>query len=531
MSMNKVVERLLHENSSGVKNIPELDGLRGIAILLVILGHFWAHASSDNLYRLPVVVNGLDFTWIFCLAGYGVQLFFILSAFLLYLPFANAIKNNQNYPSTSRFYKRRFFRIYPAFLFVMITYLLIIYLFGPFPGAAPYNITNIMNNLLFVQPITTFFSKSVVTLDIIPGTWSLNTEVYFYLLLPLIAFITKKDKSFYILCIFLVFMGVTYRYKIGHLDLGANYNWAQISIIQQNILAHIDTFIFGILAARLYVMIREQKSDHIKKIIIFILYLSLVGIFYLCYNFPRDIYFRGMPVLISDRFFQFGFCCMLFIPALITTSSLIKHILRNNVIRFIGIVSYSVFLIHITILKYVFNPIFSLYNITDVAQRLVVLVLIGLLVSILAGSLCYVIVERPFLNKKHSFVGTINRVKCSINANLQVNKTGKTISIIVFLILALLLLNINIKGDGFSVENLTDQNWDKGVNRNERIALFKNTSLNIMAIKNASFIAIKNGGKIKIKKVALPDEKWIYVYFDKVDNEQIKYPNSLYFVK
>jgi|GEM_PF-3320703 len=154
--------------SSGTR-FPALDGLRGLAVLLVVFQH--------NDFVRP----SLGY-W----SGVGVTLFFVLSGFLLYTSYLN--KPEQK---TLQYYRRRFFRIYPAFL--------------AFTGAA------YMWHLAAKQPpvLTTLWplAKNLSLLYAppesikfyIPATWSLASEMQFYILLPLIVLVCKKRKALLLL--------------------------------------------------------------------------------------------------------------------------------------------------------------------------------------------------------------------------------------------------------------------------------------------------------------------------------------------
>src|SRR5277367_3139858 len=99
------------------RRIPQLDGLRGLAILLVMIWHFIAtpNATHQTLFARAV-------TDVFRLTWSGVDLFFVLSGFLIGGILIDA-KDASNYFST--FYIRRIFRILPIYFVVVIVYLLL----------------------------------------------------------------------------------------------------------------------------------------------------------------------------------------------------------------------------------------------------------------------------------------------------------------------------------------------------------------------------------------------------------------------
>src|SRR4051794_38295788 len=65
----------------------ELDGLRGVAIAMVVVVHFWAHSSKIGT-GVPIVLeflgHSLDLSWVAQAGQEGVRIFFVLSGFLLH---------------------------------------------------------------------------------------------------------------------------------------------------------------------------------------------------------------------------------------------------------------------------------------------------------------------------------------------------------------------------------------------------------------------------------------------------------------
>jgi|SRR5580692_714355 peptidoglycan/LPS O-acetylase OafA/YrhL len=102
-----------------LRRIPQLDGLRGLAISLVLIWHFVvlpiANGSRESVLARVVVHAGL-LTWS------GVDLFFVLSGFLIGGTLIDA-KDSSNYFGT--FYVRRAFRILPIYLLLTVKYLLV----------------------------------------------------------------------------------------------------------------------------------------------------------------------------------------------------------------------------------------------------------------------------------------------------------------------------------------------------------------------------------------------------------------------
>jgi peptidoglycan/LPS O-acetylase OafA/YrhL len=164
-----------------MKRIPQLDGIRGIAILMVLLCHYIQNQLHTVTGMLPKYVSkSLSLTWS------GVDLFFVLSGFLI----CGILVDNHGSPTFFRtFYARRALRIFPLYYLILGLFIL---LSGRI--AAP---------LLFDTPMPSWsyatFTQNFAMVPYPDGTaqwmgmtWSLAVEEQFYLLLPLIVYILPR---------------------------------------------------------------------------------------------------------------------------------------------------------------------------------------------------------------------------------------------------------------------------------------------------------------------------------------------------
>lgn len=85
---------------------PALTGLRGIAACWVMLYHLWQLAGAHSVAPL-----GVDITPVFSCGYMGVDLFFVLSGFLLGLPFLAWANGRRAFPDLAQFWKRRCLRV------------------------------------------------------------------------------------------------------------------------------------------------------------------------------------------------------------------------------------------------------------------------------------------------------------------------------------------------------------------------------------------------------------------------------------
>lgn len=160
-----------------------LDGLRGIAILLVVLFHAYS--------RYPDIVPYKDSYKYFPLFEYGflgVQLFFLLSGFVILM----TLERSKNFFS---FMYKRWIRLFPAMLIATILIFSTAFLFYERPGGMP-NLYSVLPGLLFIEP--SLLDKIVGGGKILPlegAFWSLYIEMMFYIIFGISYFILGKKKA------------------------------------------------------------------------------------------------------------------------------------------------------------------------------------------------------------------------------------------------------------------------------------------------------------------------------------------------
>ncbi|MHB8303097.1 MAG: acyltransferase family protein [Acidobacteriaceae bacterium] len=159
---------------------PELDGLRGTAILLVLMRHYVHHPS--------LLLLGPQWGWM------GVNLFFVLSGFLItsiLLRIAGQSKSSERPATLKTFYARRSLRLFPLYFLALV-----VYFFASAVVGTPQPLRTL---LLYVTFLQAFLPPLVTHLQIVPHPawvvmgfgvlWSLSVEEYFYLLwAPVVTF-------------------------------------------------------------------------------------------------------------------------------------------------------------------------------------------------------------------------------------------------------------------------------------------------------------------------------------------------------
>ena len=152
--------------------VDALDGLRGLAAFGVVVLHVWMFSYGD-LHKPPK--GFLDL--VFGEFRLGVQLFFVLSGFLIYRPFVGAALDGRDGPRLGRYAIRRAARILPAYWAALLgSFLLLRHLGHPMQIDA----ARLPIFLLFAE---NHFEETIKHLD--PPMWTLAVEASFYATLPL----------------------------------------------------------------------------------------------------------------------------------------------------------------------------------------------------------------------------------------------------------------------------------------------------------------------------------------------------------
>ncbi len=289
--------------------------LRAIAVSIVLLYHAQAFSYYQSIKFINIFF--MSFGWT------GVDLFFVISGFVICYTSYDLIGDETNYLI---FLKKRFARIYPNYWCVLIYILSLEYLVNIKLSNAP--TTLLINNILLIPPFQTF---------IIDAAWTLTFEVCFYLIFAsVIVFLNKKlFLTFLILWISLiVFTFLSNR---------------PISLPFSLILSPINIeFISGCVIALLYkrniqIMPKTILAAGVILFTMLILYQEL----YISNSAFHDDHNRIMQRSVSLSV-VFSAIIYGFIYIEINTKKTL-----NKILLLIGDASYSFYLLHMIILKYI----------------------------------------------------------------------------------------------------------------------------------------------------------------------------------
>lgn len=345
---------------TGKEYLAQIDGLRFFAILYVVIFHILANyrLHIDSKIKLPII----DFIIKKIHLGYlGVVLFFVISGFILAIPFIKAM-NNDGTLSLKSYYLRRLTRLEPPYFLIMTTMAFVFIL-----------IKNIDAFTILKHYFASFFYLHYLFFPteepLLNGVaWSLEVEIQFYFLTPLLTkvFLLEKKTRRLILLFSIIFFSI----------LSSNYMFKYFILLNQ-----IHFFIIGYLLADLF--LDKDNNFNIKNYVVFLLYILIL--------FPFRNYFGncyGTLLLVI----------ILFITYHNIIHNKLKFIFQNKVIAIIGGMCYSIYLIHLPIIGF-FNILFKKFQLfqNNLVSLFTFIVLNIFFISVLS-LLYYKYIERPCMN-------------------------------------------------------------------------------------------------------------------------------------
>jgi peptidoglycan/LPS O-acetylase OafA/YrhL len=370
--------RQLRRDPSG--RIPELDGIRGLAIGMVLIAHFFIVVTRPGT-ALAYALVPLRLSWT------GVDLFFVLSGFLIGGILLDA-RDSSNYFRV--FYTRRFFRIVPVYAVLLLSVALFMHLSSAgvigknqelFTGSLPWayfafflqNIGMCLHNVWGTFPLGV--------------TWSLAVEEQFYLILPLlIRFLDQRALLRF--SSFAIISAPLLRAFFFHRNPGDLFPWYTLMPCRA------DSLFLGVLGA---IALRDRrwrswllgKGRFARLAIPFL----LLGVAYLGWRAPS--YYHPLMVTIGFTWLAITYLSLL-LYARLYPDSRTSRCLRWRWLRGLGVIAYGTYLFHEFFLGMFFGRIPSLRSWRDAGLSIIVLV-----VTISFSRLSWVHFEKPLIKIGH----------------------------------------------------------------------------------------------------------------------------------
>ena len=340
--------------SDKFKKFEYLDSLRGIAILLVVLGHV------GNMIEHSVNPYFPEFISRFIYNGHlGVQMFFIVSAYTLLMSHDNR-KGEIN--AIKKFFIRRFFRIAPMYYLAIIftTFQILDW------NIANFDWTNFpkkafITNLFFVNAI----SPSTINNYVIGG-WSISAEILFYLILPMITSKVKTLNGYVSFTILSLLLCSSLLYILSGTKFDGN------EFLRYFFFNQLPIFGLGMTAY----MINKNESIKPKVLLLICVAIFIYCYYTLPYGFQYSLIYFVLLLVLSRKPYKF---------------------FSNKILAKIGKVSFSIYLVHFMVMYGIGRwDLLKYINISSTSSaylNFILLFLILSLISYLLSCLTYKYIE------------------------------------------------------------------------------------------------------------------------------------------
>jgi peptidoglycan/LPS O-acetylase OafA/YrhL len=361
-----------------LKRIKEIDGLRGIAILLVVSFHYINNQLVNATNPIARIICKItQFGWV------GVDLFFVLSGFLIG---AILLRNKDSKSYFSTFYIRRILRIIPNYYLLVLLFLFVnsINYFKDNSFLTGENDLPFWSYLFLCQ---NFFMAKFSTLGNHPMgvTWSIAIEEQFYIVFPFLLYKLKENHVPKVL-LGIVIIAIASRLMFEH--------WITRYVL---LICRMDALAIGILVAWLKNKF-DPKDFCIKHRNL--LYILLLADFLIC----AILYaiFNDLGVY-KHTLFAIIFAIMLLF-ALGNNENYYGKLLRQKLLMWIGSISYSLYLFHDYVLGITYH-IFGkkgviIYNLYDAS-----ITILAFGISLFLSFFIFKLLETPMIaiGKKYEY--------------------------------------------------------------------------------------------------------------------------------
>ncbi|HNN13308.1 MAG TPA: acyltransferase [Anaerolineales bacterium] len=305
-------EFVLTPSATGAR-ISEIDGLRGIAILSVVIFHLVVFPFSSFL-------AGLGIRPIFDLLASGVDLFFVISGFLI----GSILINLDGISGIRAFYIRRILRIWPLY------YLLLFIVYVAVPDKSLFSKAPIWSFPLFIFNFWESMGRGIH--QALGPLWSIAVEEQFYFLGPLLFLLLKRKQIVILLATWVVsapFLRM-FLFQTTEIDL-----WCFTP-------TRLDGVWVGLLIAIFF-----SDNNNILWVKKYLPSLQIVTFLLLIILIPS---IQWMPDLlwasIGQSLVVLAFGCLLMVVQIRNAQGLRMHILNWGWLRYLGVRCYSIYLFH-----------------------------------------------------------------------------------------------------------------------------------------------------------------------------------------
>ena len=325
--------------------IAALTGLRGVAALWVLLFHVWG-AAGPRLMTLEVGGLALDFTPFFSIGWAGVQVFFVLSGFLLALPYADWCAGRRERPRTRPYLARRCARVLPGYYLQLAILIALAWYLDGF-----WAVDGVGSALGYLAMAFVPGPLGVPALNDV--WWTLPIEFSFYLALPLLAPLLHRPRLWALLGLGLLAMPawrwLTIQVWAAELAPGGRF------LLGYQLPGSLDSFALGMAAAlafrtpalRAWLAARRARPE-----LLALGGLALGAALPYWMHHGYRAYWTAAPI----TFLWTPLFCLAVAAVVLAAaggSALLRALLANRPLHYLGVISYGIYLWHNPMLRWI----------------------------------------------------------------------------------------------------------------------------------------------------------------------------------
>ncbi len=387
--LSRVQNALRRPVGPGAAWLSEIDGLRFVAILPVVLQHLQERFAERTALQLPRPLLDDPLAFFISRGTVGVFLFFAISGFVLALPFAKHHLSGAARPELRAFYLRRLTRIEPPYLIWMTVFALVLLAKGTLP------LPQLFNEWLMGMTYSHNVFSGENFSRINPVAWSLEVEIQFYLLAPFLAaaYFGIRNK---VVRRALLLLGL-----VGWLVLQHGMGWWFFPM-KTRLPGQFQHFLVGFFVADLY--LTDWKNGVARHRIWDA--LAAAAFVTMCYTWTTEFW---KNVAFSAALLT------LFVAAF--RGVLFRRFLQNPWVAVIGGMCYTIYLTHLPLLELQMTFTKNLIVSRHLLPNLLLQAAIGLPVVLCVAMFFFLLLERPFMarsgERRAAFAGFLRQISAA----------------------------------------------------------------------------------------------------------------------
>lgn len=325
--------------------IAALTGLRGFAALWVLLFHVWGAAGPR---RMTLELGGLslDFTPLFSIGWAGVQVFFVLSGFLLALPYVDWRAGRRARPPVPPYLARRCARVLPGYYLQLLILLLIAWqVDGHWLIGGLGELVGYLGMAFLPEPLGVTMLNDV--------WWTLPIEFSFYLALPLLAVLLQRRRLWPLLGVafaaMFIWRWLTIEVWAAELAPGGRF------LFGYQLPGSLDSFALGMATALLFRSPEVHgwlaaRRWHLELLAAAGLVLA-AGLLYWMHFGYRAYWTRAPITFLWTPLFCTAVAAVVLAAA--GGSAILRCLLANRAMHYLGVISYGIYLWHNPLLRWI----------------------------------------------------------------------------------------------------------------------------------------------------------------------------------